>query len=166
MTRIVVMEAEEDEYGQIVRRAAGWFNADKAERVPGLREWDGNNMACVHLQDPHRGQNLYRTAGGRYVLETWSQWQGEDTRHEFIAPERAREWLIVNGDDALAARWFGQLEEESGPGRPKIGDPFKLALPDDLRSRLEQLQEPGEPLAETMRRGLREWATQKLAERD
>ena len=45
---------------------------------------------------------LHRTAGGRFVLNHWSQWQGSMETYEEISVEEAARWLSVNGhhDDA------------------------------------------------------------------
>lgn len=132
---------------------AGWFDSDKAEMIEGRQEWDGSNMADVHA-GANRGQDLYRTAKGRYVLSRWSSWQNEDTTYEFVTEERAREWLLVNQSDETAEKWFGEIEEERGPGRPETvgGKPINLKLGDDLTAKVDAAKRTGESRAATVRR--------------
>lgn len=110
---------------------AGWFDADRATLYKPDTYWDGNNNCDVNTRDAHRHQYLYRTAQGRWVLEHTSSWQGEQTRHEFLDDQLAREWLILNGEDTAVAQWFGEVEEERGPGRPAIGTRRNVTLSDE-----------------------------------
>ena len=162
MDRINVFEDDtEDGYGPVSRRLAGWFDRDRATRVVGRREFDGENMADVHV-GANRGQNLYRTAKGRYVLETWSAWVNEDTTFEFISPDQAREWLTIDGEDDLVTKWFGELEEEAGPepeprvGRPAVGDTTTIRLGEDLTARVDAARVDGESRAAAIRRLLQQ----------
>lgn len=100
----------------------GWFDEDKADLITEETEWDGNNHRSVHTGAQFEHQALYRTTGGRWVLHTWSQRQGTSPTYQFVTDDTAREWLIRNEDDNLIAKYFGELEEERGPGRPAIGD--------------------------------------------
>jgi hypothetical protein len=65
---------------------------------------------------------LYRTAQGRWVLHSWSQWQGTRERYEFISDDAARTWLLANDHDGAVERFFGPVESESGPGGEGGGD--------------------------------------------
>lgn len=136
---------------------SGWFDPDRAERVEGRQEWDGQNMADVHV-GANRGQNLYRTAKGRYVLEGWSLWVNESDTYRFLTNDEAREWLLINESDDHVTKWFGELEEERGPGRPETvgGKPVNLRLGDDLTEQISQRGQDGEPFAATVRRLLGE----------
>lgn len=134
MTRIMVR----DEDGSV----DGWFDLESATHFKGAREWDGENMACVHLKDGNRFQHLYRTKGGRWVLNTRSNWVGEEPRWEYITDEVAREWLVVNEDDDVVERYWGKVEEERAPGgRPSTGDPVKVNIPPEHIARLDALAE-------------------------
>lgn len=128
MTRINIFETDEAS-GE--RTLAGWFDLKRAERTEGRREWDGNNQADVHV-GANRGQNLIRTAGGRWVIEQWSAWVSEEDTYEFVTDEQARTWLLVNESDELIEKWFGEVEEEKGPGRPEVGPAFSVRFPADL----------------------------------
>jgi hypothetical protein len=142
MNRITVYAMpDDDDYGPRDGKPEllGWFDADKAtyfKETKGV--FDGANLAGVHLRDQNRGQGLYRTAQGRWVLEHWSNWQGETTRYEFITDAEAREWLIVNeARDGMLEQYFGPVEEERGPGRPEIGGAVHVRLGDDLLAQLD-----------------------------
>jgi hypothetical protein len=105
---------------------AGWFDPVKAARWTDA-DHNGNGSGGTG-----RGQAIYRTAGGRWVMEQWTLWQGESSYREFTDPGTAREWLLRNGYDEDAAKHFGDIEEERGPGRPRIGGEVLLRLGDDL----------------------------------
>ena len=130
MTRInVYSQPDKDDYSAKAE-LIGWFSADKATYFKEERHvFDGTNLAGVHLGDRNRGQGLYRTAQGRWVLEHWSDWQGETTRYEFVTDADAKDWLIVNeeGTETLE-KYFGEIEEERGPGRPEIGGAVHVRL--------------------------------------
>jgi len=148
MSRINIYSV--DEYDGPVLE--GWFDPDKALLIEGRREWDGNNHVCVHLRSDARGQNLYRTAGGRWVLETWSRWQNEEARHEFVSDEQARQWLLINGSDDVVEEYFGEIEEERGPGRPEIGPVTTIRLGEELTARVDAARRDGESRAAAIRR--------------
>lgn len=107
----------------------GWFDPEKAGCFPESIYWDGNNRRgkMSHLQAG--SQCLYRTAGGRWVChhDGHREFNGP-VYYEFITDEQAREWLIENGDDEAVTQYFGELPEESGPGRPEIGGKVLLRL--------------------------------------
>jgi hypothetical protein len=151
MDRINVFEYGEDDHGRPVRRLAGWFDRDRADQVQGRREWDGNNLADVHV-GANRSQTLYRTAQGRYVLHTTSAWVNEKDVWQYITPERAREWLTINKNDDVIEEWFGPLEEETGPGRPEIGPATQIRLGPELTERVDAARAEGESRAAAIRR--------------
>lgn len=150
MTRINVFNG----YGS-ERSLAGWFDLESAEAIEGTREWDGQNMADVHV-GANRRQTLYRTVGGQYVLSTESAWQGEQTTYRFVDAETARTWLLANESDDVAKRWFGEVEAERGPGRPAVGEPIKVRLGDELQARVDAARRDGETRSEAIRRLLGE----------
>lgn len=133
MSRINVFFESSDNpiTGERERYLRGYFYSEKATLFEGERSWDGNNMACVHLKDGTRGENLYRTAQGRWVVEYWSRWEGEETRYTYITDDEARAWLLVNDDEDAVEKYFGEMPEEEGPklgGRPAIGPKVDFAL--------------------------------------
>ena len=116
--------AETGEYDLTEPELAGWFDWSKASH------WDDSDYNGNGSLGTGRGTGLYRTAQGRWVSETWSRWQGEP-RHActFTTPEQAREWLLRNDEDAAVAEHFGEIEEERGPGRPKVGEQVCFTVP-------------------------------------
>lgn len=114
MSRISVMAA--DPYGDDPPRLVGWFESTKADR---WSDWS---------RDRDRGQAVIRTAAGRWVMQDWSNWQGEADTYRFITPDEAREWLLVNDFDDVVRERLGDIEEEAGPGRPEIGNPVTARL--------------------------------------
>lgn len=150
MARIKVIERDEIT-GELT--VAGMFDPDKAHKWEGRTEWDGNNSADVHV-GANRGQDLYRTAGGKWVLYGWSNWVNEPDSYEFISADKAKDWLLINDNDEAVVEFFGEIDEEKapGPGRPKVGEPFQFAFPEDLRAKVAAKATEGESLGATVRR--------------
>lgn len=120
-----------------VSTVAGWFDLDKATRYDENTHWDGNNMVSSAVADRYGRQILYRTAKGRWVLNNWSQWSGSVLTYEFIEPAAAREWLIAQEEDEAVEQYFGELEDERGPGRPEVGNAVHIRL-GDLLAQLDE----------------------------
>lgn len=78
-----------------------WFDLDKTTTWKEDTRWDGHNNVSV-CAERFGHEELHRTAGGRFVLNHWSQWQGSMATYEEISVEEAARWLSVNGhhDDA------------------------------------------------------------------
>lgn len=156
MPRVNVYDYSTDEFGQSDPQLAGWFNPDSATSYEEATEWNGSNHISVNPVGDYGHQMLYRTKGGRWILNTWSQYQGVADRYEFIDDDTAKDWLIRNNEDAAAEQWFGALEEESGPnlgGRPAVGTKVETRLPDDLLARVDERAEvEGVARAEMIRR--------------
>lgn len=144
MTRINVYTyptAEERSYGVGETTLAGWFNPDSATRYDEDTRWDGNNNVSVNPVGQYGHQALYRTKGGRWILNTWSQYQGVEERYEFVDDATAKDWLLRNREDKAVEQWFGELDEESGPnlgGRPAVGTKVETRLPDDVLAALDE----------------------------
>lgn len=60
---------------------------------------------------------LSLTAGGRWVIEWWSQWQGVGPRTWFVSAAEAREWLLTQEMYDEAEEHFGAL-----PGEALVAD--------------------------------------------
>lgn len=138
MARINVYKYAEDEHDETT--LAGWFNTDAATKYDEDTNWDGNNHVSVNPVGKYGHQAIYRTKGGRWVLNTWSQWQGSEDKYEFVSDATAKDWLIRNDEDAAVKQWFGELEEESGPnlgGRPAVGPKVEFRLSEDELARVD-----------------------------
>lgn len=135
------------------RKLAGWFNRDTAEVIEEATRWDGNNHVSVHTSDQFAHQRLILTSTGRWVLNSWSQWQGSEDLYEFVTDDKVKEWLLVNEDDVLVEKYFGELEEERGPGRPEIGKAINWRPGDDLLPRIDaHRQRSGQNRADFLRK--------------
>lgn len=140
MTRVNVYYYPETEFGETT--LAGWFNPDSAISYAEDTRWDGHNHVSVNPVGRYGHQALYRTKGGRWVLNTWSQWEGSEDRYEFVDDATAKDWLLRNDEDDAVERWFGELEEESGPnlgGRPVVGDKVEVRLDEETLNRVNKL---------------------------
>jgi hypothetical protein len=132
----------------------GWFNPARSERFDQDTEWDGNNMVGVLTGSQWVDECLYRTAGGRWVRnhDATRYCSGPDT-YEFLTDEQAKDWMLRSGnhDDAIE-RFFGEIEDEKGPGRPEIGTPVQVRLGDLLPAVDAYAAECGIKRAEAVRR--------------
>ncbi len=126
-----------DEYGEV----QGWFTVDKAEKFSEGTRWDGNNHISLATGSQWDHEALYRTAGGRWVIYFYSQWQGRADHYRFVDDEQALEWLIKNKEEEEKySKYFPRgIDEERGPGRPPVGDvvqvrfdPAKIKMLDAL----------------------------------
>ena len=160
MERINITEYDEYEGRS---RLIGWFDLDKATRFSEDQDWNGSNHISVNTGSEWDHQTVYRTAQGRWALRGWSNRQGVQDTWGFISDADAREWLLRNGEDAAVAKYFGEVEEERGPGRPAIGSPVQIRVEDDLLAALDAwAAERGITRAEAGRRLMRQ---QLVAER-
>ena len=148
MERINITETDDD-YGV---RVVGWFDYDKAERFTEDTEWNGSNHISVNTGSQWNHQMLLRTKQGRWVLMVCSDYQGTLPSFEFAGEQAAREWLILNKQDTAAERFFGEVEEERGPGRPAIGEAINIRLGDELLTAVDaRAAAAGKTRAETIR---------------
>lgn len=137
MARVNVYQYAENEYDETT--LAGWFNPDSSTKYDEATRWDGNNNVSINPVGRYGHQALYRTKGGKWVLNNWSQWQGSEDRYEFIDDSTAKDWLLRNEEDAAVEQYFGELEEESGPnlgGRPSVGPKVEVRLDEETLRRV------------------------------
>jgi hypothetical protein len=115
MCRINIFESHDD------HTVVGWFDYDKAA------VWDDRDPV-TGSSGTERGEGVVRTAGGIWLQQRRTNWEGETDTYVRITAEEARDWLIANYEDEAVARYFGALAEEEhrGPGRPVIGDPINV----------------------------------------
>ena len=134
----------------------GWFSPDSATAFEEATRWDGSNHISIPTGSQWNHELLYRTSGGRWVLHSWSQWQGSQPAYRFIGEDAAREWLLANDHDDAVTQWWGAPEAERGPGRPEIGTPINVRLGDDLLAKVDAIAAAdGASRAETIRNLIR-----------
>jgi len=61
--------------------------------------WDGRNHISKATGSQRHHQTLYKSRKGRYYVEHTSNYQGTHDRVEWVSPEEATRWLILNGED-------------------------------------------------------------------
>ena len=89
----------------------GWIDLDTAKKFAEDRNWDGRNHISVNTGSQWDHEVLYRSKGGVYVLQSWSQRQGSQDTWQRISVNEAVEWLLRNdydptsqAEEAIAAR--------------------------------------------------------------
>jgi hypothetical protein len=79
------------------------INTESAqESWPEKMYHDGKNCISVHTGSQWTHETLYRSRKGRYYIVCGSQWQGSKNHAEWLSPEAACRWLLLNGDDLPA----------------------------------------------------------------
>lgn len=115
----------------------GWFDDEKAESFKEASWWNGSNHISVATGSQYEHEILYRTVGGRWVLNCWSQWQGVPESYRFMTDQEAQTWLLANEEDEAVEKYFGEIEDERGPGRPEIGPEVYTRLSADMIEQLD-----------------------------
>lgn len=62
-------------------------------------EWNGSNHISVQTGSQFSHQTLYKTRKGRYWIKRTSNYQGTTDTAEFVSPQEAARWLLLNGDE-------------------------------------------------------------------
>lgn len=76
-----------------------WFDIEKATEFKEDSKWNGNNHISVNTGSQWDHQQLYLTASGNWILNSWSQWQGSIESYIIISTQEAAVWLSRNGYD-------------------------------------------------------------------
>lgn len=74
-----------------------WFNRKTAKRYNEDTYWDGNNWISSITRSQWSHECLYQTKGGRWILRSWSNWQGTTDNYTPICESDAHQWLVDNG---------------------------------------------------------------------
>lgn len=151
MSRINIFSTDEE--GD--RTLVGWFDPAACDHFDEATRWDGQNNVSVNAGGQYDHERLYRTPGGKWVLNHWSQWQGVQETYRFLAGDEARTWLLIAEEDAAVEKYFGEIEDERGPGRPAIvdGATFSLKFPAVLLGHVDEAAKvAGVSRAEWLRR--------------
>lgn len=91
-----------------------WFSAETAEIFKEETTWNGNDWISDVTGSQWEHEALYRTKGGRFILNHWSNYQGSRETYVEIDNEDAAVWFSINGYDPHPAceKEFAALEIE------------------------------------------------------
>lgn len=112
MNRINITEYDE-ETGSY--RLIGWFDASRADQYHESTRWDGSHLISLATGSQWDHETLWRTAGGRWALQSWSQWQGSYPTWRYVSDDEARAWLTRNEHEEALARYWPAMPDEAGP---------------------------------------------------
>jgi len=73
-----------------------WFDRAKAKVFEEGDRWNGSNFISLATGSQWDHEALFRTAGGRWVLQSWSQYQGSPESWGEIGDIEAAAWLVRN----------------------------------------------------------------------
>jgi hypothetical protein len=90
--RIVIQDNEGETTGR-------WFDPSKAQVWEEATRWDGRNHISRATGSQWDHEQLYRTAGGAWIIHRWSQWQGSTPSYTQITPAEAAAWLVRAEED-------------------------------------------------------------------
>lgn len=77
-----------------------WFDEGKATAFDEETDWNGSNHISKATGSQWEHERLYRTAGGRWVLNHWSNWQGSRETYREVGNTEAAVWMVQNGHDS------------------------------------------------------------------
>lgn len=75
------------------RRIVGWFDSGKASHFAERTEYKGGVRISLATGASDEHEDLYRTAGGQWVIQQWLSY-APYTRTRFVTEGEAREWLV------------------------------------------------------------------------
>lgn len=73
-----------------------WFDDEKAAKFSEDTWWNGNNHISWATGSQWDHEALFYTSSGRWVLNSWSQYQSEMDTYEEIDEAEAIRWLCNN----------------------------------------------------------------------
>lgn len=76
-----------------------WFDPDKAKIFREDTYHDGSNFISKATGSQWYHENMYLTKSGKYILNSWSNYQGTTETYELISKEEAAEWFVKNEYD-------------------------------------------------------------------
>jgi len=76
--------------------SGAWFSTESAVLFKEDTRWDGRNQISVPTGSQWNHEWLYYTKSGKWVLNSFSNYQGTLETHEQIDEEAAIKWLIQN----------------------------------------------------------------------
>ena len=76
-----------------------WFDMDKATKYSEESEWNGNNYISKATGKQCYHENIFVTKSGKYILHSWSNYQGVSETFEEISKKQAANWFSKQGFD-------------------------------------------------------------------
>lgn len=73
-----------------------WFDTEKATLYKEETKHNGSNWISLATGSQWAHEFLYVTAGGVFVLNSFSDYQGSTETYEIITKEEAAEWFVKN----------------------------------------------------------------------
>lgn len=70
-----------------------WFDADKAEMYEEKTFWNGSNHISKATGIQWNHEKIYITAGGKFIMYSWSDYQGSRDTVEEISDNYAAAWF-------------------------------------------------------------------------
>lgn len=64
--------------------------------------FDGRDQISVNTGSEWEHQTLYRSRKGRYYIVSSSAWQGTARTAEWVSPQEATRWLLLNKEELPA----------------------------------------------------------------
>lgn len=76
-----------------------WFSVESAEKFEEATFHDGRNHISKATGSQTEHECLYRTAGGKFILNSWSDFQGSHESYEQIGEKASAVWFSINEYD-------------------------------------------------------------------
>lgn len=92
MSRVSIFTEEGQSTGK-------WFDKDKAQKWKEGTWWDGRNHVSKSTGSQFYHEEIFKTKTGKWVLCSWSNYQGTTETYIEISKEEAAEWFIKNEVD-------------------------------------------------------------------
>jgi len=90
----------------------GWFDCDSSKEFSESTHWNGNNHISDVTGSQWNHEELSRTRKGRWVLHSWSQWQGSEETWVEISGDEAAKWLLACRHGEVAQKYFPKVVDE------------------------------------------------------
>lgn len=78
------------------QKTGTWFDESKTESFDENMYWDGSNHISYATEDQFKHERLEKTKSNRFILSSWSDYQGSVDSNELIDVDQAAEWLVKN----------------------------------------------------------------------
>lgn len=76
-----------------------FFDKDKAEKFEEEADWNGSNWISRATRNQFQHECLFRTCGGKWILNTSSDFAGSVDAYEIISDLEAVSWFLKQNSD-------------------------------------------------------------------